>query len=343
MAVRFAFAGFRHPHLFDMYDRCRKHAAIEVVASCEEDAATRAQLQRDQRADITHTSFDRMLAEVDCDVIAVGDYYERRGPLILAALEAGRHVITDKPPCIRLEELDRIEQLVQARQRVVGCMLDMRDLPVYLGLRDAIRENRIGKIQAVSFEGQHPLMYGRRPAWYFEPGKHGGVFNDIAIHALDFLPWATGLAIESITAARGWNATVPQHPEFQQCGQALLVLQGGAGVTCDVSYLTPDSFAYKFPHYWRFTFWGSDGVLEAAVNSPHVTLFRNGDTAPQELPLPPGRPGAYLDSFLQEIQGKRQDLHLSSSDGLRAARLALLLQQAADQQQHRVAVHSHSP
>jgi len=32
-------------------------------------------------------------------------------------------------------------------------------------------------------------VWGTRPAWYFEPGMHGGTLNDIAIHALDFIPW----------------------------------------------------------------------------------------------------------------------------------------------------------
>jgi predicted dehydrogenase len=331
MAIRFAFVGFRHPHVFDMYDRCRQHPSVSIVAACEEDEKARASLVENKRVEITHASFREMLVQVECDVVAVGDYYARRAGLILTALAAGRHVITDKPPCIRVEEFHRIEQTARQQQRIVGCMLDMRDLPVFLGLKEAIRQGRIGSVQAISFEGQHPLLYGRRPMWYFDPGSHGGVFNDIAIHALDFIPWATGSSFEAVVAARCWNATVPQHPHFQQCGQAMLTLQGGAGVVCDVSYLTPDSFSYQFPHYWRFVFWGSDGVLEAGVNSSRVTLYRNGDTAPQHLPLPAGRPGAYLDAFLQELQGDRSELHLSSRESLRAARLALELQRAADE------------
>ena len=339
MNVRFAFVGFRHPHIFDMFQRCRAHDGIDVVACCEGHAPTRERLRQgnDVDLDIAFVDHQQLLADVECDVVAVGDAYGRRADIILTALAAGKHVISDKPPCISLEQLDQIEQLARERQRVVGCMLDMRDLAVYLGLRDAIRAGTIGEVQALSFDGQHPLLFGKRAEWYYEPGMHGGVLNDIAIHAIDFIPWATGQSIKTIVAARGWNATLPQHPEFEQCGQAMLTLENGAGVICDVSYLTPDSFAYAMPLYWRFTFWGSQGTLEAAVNSPHLTLYREGQTAVEELPLPPPRPGSYLDSFLAEIRGE-EELHLSSQDGFRAARIALQLQQVAVQQLHGVEV-----
>ena len=331
MTVRFAFVGLRHPHIFDMYQRCRDHEGVDVVAGCEDHAATREQLASGGDVEITHGDYQRVLEDVSCDVIAVGAAYGQRAEIILAALRSGKHVISDKPPCITLQELDEIERLASERGLTVGCMLDMRDLAVYLGLRDAIQAGDIGNVHAISFDGQHPMLYGSRPDWYYEPGMHGGVLNDIAIHAIDFIPWATGHAIKTVVAARGWNATLPQHPDFQQCGQAMLSLDNGAGVICDVSYLTPDSFAYQMPLYWRFTFWGSDGTLEAAVNSPHLTLYRNGDQSPRELPLPPGLAGGYLNSFLSEIGGESDGLHLSSRDALCAARVSLRIQQAADE------------
>ena len=83
------------------------------------------------------------------------------------------------------------------------------------------------------------------------------------------------------------------------------------------------------PLYWRFVFWGADGVLEAGVNTPTIRLYQNGEQEARELPLPAGKPGAYLEAFLAEIQGTATDLHLSSAEVLRATRLTLRIQQAA--------------
>jgi predicted dehydrogenase len=157
--------------------------------------------------------------------------------------------------------------------------------------------------------------------------------NDIIVHAVDFVPWATGLQWKSVVAARCWNATVPQHPHFSQCGQAMLTLDNDAGVICDVSYLTPDSFAYEFPLYWRFTVWGSNGVVEAAVNSKQIALYQNGSKAAEMIDLPAAQPGGYLDSFLAEIHGDLERAPLRSADALAAASISLKIQAAADQGQ----------
>lgn len=338
MTTRFAFVGFRHPHIFDMYRRCCDRDDVEVVAGCEEDEATRSELAESGSANVTHENFEQLLNDVECDVVAVGDCYGHRANIIEAALRAGKHVISDKPICISLAELERIERAADEWNRIVGCMLDMRDLAVYLGVRQLIQDGAIGEVHAIEFAGQHPLLYGRRPSWYFEEGLHGGVLNDIIVHAVDFVPWATGLKWKAVEAARCWNATVPRHPHFSQCGQAMLTLENDAGVICDVSYLTPDSFAYEFPLYWRFAIWGADGVLEAGVNSTSITLYRNGGTTPESIDLPAAQPGAYLDSFLAEIGGKQTDLHLSSDDALLAARISLQIQAAADEGRGRVAL-----
>ncbi|MFT5471638.1 MAG: putative dehydrogenase, partial [Verrucomicrobiales bacterium] len=120
MSVRFAFVGFRHPHIFDMYQRCRDRDDVEIVACCEEDAATREELATRDDLEFTHTSCDAMLDEVECDVVAVGDSYGLRVGWILGALERGRHVISDKPICISLSELDQIEAAASEKNRIMG-------------------------------------------------------------------------------------------------------------------------------------------------------------------------------------------------------------------------------
>jgi len=338
VATRFAFVGFRHPHINDMFARCQQRDDIEIVACCEEDQTTRETLAAEGKVEITHDNFTQMLAEVESDVIAVGDYYGKRGSLTLEALRANRHVISDKPICISLWELDEIQQVAADQHKLVGCMFDMRDSPVYLGLRKLIRGGEIGKVHAIAFGGQHALNYHVRPGWYYEEGKHGGTINDIAIHAIDGIPWITGREFSSVDSARCWNATRPEIPHFKECAQAMLQLEGGAGVVCDVSYLSPDSFLFSFPLYWRFTFWGEKGVVEAGYNSSSLTLYKNGEKEARQIALPDGKPGGYLDAFLQELHGEPGDLHLSSAEALRASRTALIIQEAADQQNCHVAL-----
>jgi predicted dehydrogenase len=272
--IRVAFMGFRHGHIRDVYRRLQKRDDAEIVAACEEDEPTRRTLAAENTFKITHASFNAMLSEVSADVIAVGDYYGKRGRILIQALEHGCHVISDKPICTSLEELDEIGKLAAAKRLAVGCQLDQRDSAASTAARTAIQAGEIGEVHAVSFGGQHPLMFGTRPGWYFEPGKHGGTINDIAIHAINTIAWITGRRFTMVNSARNWNARLKEVPHFKDAAQMMLTMDNGCGVLGDVSYLIPDSFGYGHPLYWRFLFWGSAGMLDIA--SGKVALYKNG-------------------------------------------------------------------
>lgn len=328
--LRIAIAGFRHGHIFALHQHALQRDDVEIVATSEEDEATRASLLAGKKVAITHSSHTAMLDSVPCDVVAVGDYYGGRGAILIDALKRGKHVISDKPLCTSLDELGQIEKLARESGLVLGCMLDLRDSALVLELRRQIRQGAIGEVHAISVGGQHPLLYGTRASWYFEPGKHGGTINDIAVHALDAIPWITGLRFTEINCARAWNARLKEVPHFQDAAQLMLTMNNGCGVLGDVSYFGPDACGYGIPQYWRMSFWGTGGMIEGSYNAKELTLYKRTEKTPQIIPATATRPGAYLASFLSEVRGEKQDLHLSCAEVVAASRLALCVQQAAD-------------
>lgn len=328
--LRIAFIGFRHGHIHSLYDLVQRSPGLRVVAACEEDEETRGRLAG-LGVDVTHDSAAHLLAEVDCDAVAVGDAYDLRGQRLIAALKAGRHVIVDKPPCTSLSELSRIGQLATANHLQVGCMLTMRDSAGLRGARQWIRDGAIGAVHAVQFGGQHPLMLGSRPAWYFEPGRHGGTINDIGIHAIDGIAWATGLRFARVEAARCWNAFVPASPRFHDGAQMLLTMDNGCGVVGDVSYFAPDGPGYRLPYYWRMTFWGRAGVIEIAANAEHLELATATGRQVERRPLPAADPGGYLRAFAKQVRGETlEEAELTTAQVLASAQTALRVQAAAD-------------
>jgi hypothetical protein len=78
------------------------------------------------------------------------------------------------------------------------------------------------------------------------------------------------------------------------------------------------------------TFWGRKGVLEVAYNQDHVTLALDGEAGIRREPLLDGNPGGYLRSFLRDIAESTGAGELDTAASLRAARVALLAQHAAD-------------
>lgn len=337
MPLKIAFAGFRHSHIFDLYNLARESAELEIVGACEGHEPTRANILATGRAAITHDRVDKMLDDVDCDIVATGTYFARRGQVLVKALERGKHVIADKPLCTGMDDLNRIEELSREKGLKVGCMLTMRDSGQFIGVRELIQAGRIGAIHAIAFGGQHPLLLGSRAEWYFEEGKHGGTITDIGIHAIDALPWITGLEWAKINAARCWNAFAPEYPHFADAGQMMLEMENGCGVLGDVSYFAPDRAGYHMPYYWRTTFWGRDGVIETATTAKEIHLLGKDDDEVQILPLAPAQKGGHLRAFLADIAGETPHNGLDTAAVLRSARQVIRIQQAADGGEREVA------
>ncbi len=324
--IRIAFAGFRHGHIFGLWDRVVSDPRFEIAAACEEFApAAEAASARGVR--MTHRSFDRMLHEAEFDVLAVGDYYGIRGARAIAGLEAGKHVISDKPLCTSLSELDRIRELSSAKKLAVGIMLDLRTIPNMTALHAAVKNGTLGRIDGVFFRGCHPLSLGVRPEWYFEPGKHGGTVNDIAIHALDAIELVTGHRIARLCGARAWNSRAQSTPWFHDCAQVLFALDDGCGVLGDVSYTGLEKAAYPDPFYWRFTFSGTNGIAEFTYGSQGCTLCLNGSKTPVSAPAGEPFPD-YLEVFLSEVNGKTSQY--GTEQFLRVTETCLKLQALAD-------------
>lgn len=326
--MNIAFAGLRHEHILLLAKMAQAHPALCVTGYWEADESARAAAAPFFSAP-AYESYEALLQDEHVEIVAIGDYYGIRGQRVIQALKAGKHVMCDKPVCTSLKELDEIERLCAQRGLKLGCMLDLRYDPALRKLAELVRDGELGEIRTAAFTGQHPLNWGVRPMWYFEAGKHGGTFNDIAIHGLDALHLLTGFPYVSTRYARQWNAFASQAPHFCDCAQLVGELANGAAVMADVSYSAPAPSAFSLPSYWRFTLWGSKGFAECRLGENAVTLARSGDPAPTVLPAGPVD-GDYLTDLLREIAG--ETVPFDTAGVLASARAALTLQQFADHQ-----------
>lgn len=327
--LKFAFAGFRHAHINMLYKLAANNPRVEIAAAWEADEKARILAEEKLGVKFTHDDYSDMLSNEEIDVVVIGDYFGIRGSHAISALRAGKHVYADKPLCTTLEELDEIERLAREKNLKVGLMLGMRYNKIVQPVRSFIKEGRLGDVHAIFFGGQHPLLYGSRPEWYFEEGRHGGTINDIAVHGIDFIEYITGLSMKRIIGARCWNAFAKEAPAFKDCGQFMVELTNGAGLIADVSYAAPNSSGYTLPFYWRFTIWGSKGVMEFSSNSGEFAVALDGSPGVEVIKVPDIDTGNCLDVFLEELSGNHADINTSSV--IRVTRNTLMIQKHADE------------
>lgn len=324
--MKILFYGFQHGHMDGLYKLAQKTEGIEIAACVEEEPAVREAVGKRLGICFDQGSFEEWLKK-DVDIVAVGGKYGQRGKAVIKALEAGKHVISDKPLCTSLEELTQIETLVKKKNGKISCMLDLRYIPSAGRAREILRSGRLGEVRSISFTGQHCIDYAHRPAWYFEEGMHGGTVNDLAIHGIDLVRDLTSLEIAKVDGIRTWNSYAVRNPEFRDCAVFMARLSNGAELLADVSYSAP-SQVFSMPTYWNFEIWCERGLLTFRLIDSHVTVYEEGIPEPQAFEGIPSETD-YLKDLLSEITIGSDDLTQSV---IKSTRTALQIQKEADLQ-----------
>ena len=330
--MNIAFVGYRHGHTLAIYNEAMAHPDINVLGAWEETDEGKA-LAEGSGIEFNYSTLEELLADDRIDAVNLGGCYGDRGAHAIAALRAGKHVYSDKPLCTSIEELDEIERLAKKNNLKVGCYFSMRFANGIKTIRELILGGEIGEVGAINMTAQHPLSYGVRPMWYFQKGKHGGTINDIAIHGVDLVRFITGLGVKNVTAARTWNHFAVNEPQFCDCAQFMVELDNGAGFIADVSYAAPKDC--RLETYWRFTIWGTNGVIEYKYNGAPKT--ENDDGVVVLLALD-GSDGFMqlnkekydtkpINEFLKEINGEKTII--TTADVLRSTRETLIVQEKA--------------
>lgn len=185
----------------------------------------------------------------------------RRGPLGRRVMEHGKDYFADKPPLTSLDQLDEARRTVAETGRIYAAYYSERlhvEAAVMAG--DLIRQGAIGRVVQVLGLGPHRLSAPTRPGWFWDPGTYGGILVDIGCHQIEqFLQYAGATDARVLHSAVG-NFNNPDHPAFQDFGDAKLIAANGATSYFRVDWFTPDGLGA-----WgdgRAVILGTDGYIE---------------------------------------------------------------------------------
>ena len=185
------------------YEKCRLVAVCDIVQS-KLDAVT------EKNPDVIgYTDFDEMLKNPEIDVISICLPSGMHAEFAIRAMNAGKHVLIEKPIDITVEAAMKIEETRKLTGKKVGCIYQNRNHAVMKPLRAAIAEGRLGKI----FLGTFAVKWYRAQSYYdgatcwhgtWEMDGGGSLINQ-AIHTLDLMQWLMGEP-ESVTSTMSINA-----------------------------------------------------------------------------------------------------------------------------------------
>ncbi|MFW6060562.1 MAG: Gfo/Idh/MocA family protein [Phycisphaeraceae bacterium] len=186
--------GERHLRCFQQTGRC-------APALCETNAGLREQIAQRYSVKDAYDGLDSMpLDRFDAAVICTPAPLHI--PMARRLVEAGLHVLIEKPLSIGLDGIDELKQLLHEKQRVGAVAYVHRANPLLAQMKQALDEGRFGEpMQVVSVSGQHFPTF--RPAYreiyYNNHATGGGAIQDALTHALNAGEWLVG-PIERLAA-----------------------------------------------------------------------------------------------------------------------------------------------
>ncbi len=203
-------------------------------------------------------------------------------PAAKAALEAGFHVICDKPVTLNKTEALELKTIISKSGKLFGLTHTYTGYPMVKQARHMVTTGMLGKIRKVVVEYPQGWLADaidcdgqKQAAWRTDPKKSGaaGCMGDIGTHAENLAEEITGLHVDELAA--DLTAYVPGR-RLDDDGNVLLRFKGGAkGV------LMASQIAVGEENNLNIRVWGTDAGIEWHQNEPNSLYFKPKDSPAQ--------------------------------------------------------------
>ena len=204
--------GFIGPAHVEALRRLGIHV-VGIVGSSPDRAQPKADALR---LDRVYASVEELLADPQIDVVHITSPNHLHYPQVKAALEAGKHVVCEKPLAMDSKESAELVALAQAKGLVNAVNFNIRFYPLAHHARSLVQSGEIGDLYIVQGSYlQDWLLYATDWNWRLEPGLGGEMraVADIGSHWLDLMTFITGKRIEAVCADFHTFLPVRQKPK----------------------------------------------------------------------------------------------------------------------------------
>jgi predicted dehydrogenase len=292
--------------------------ALIVAGAMSSHPSTAKLSARDWFLDRSYDSYHQMAhAESSrsdgIDFVIVATPNHLHVPVAKAFIEAGIHVICEKPLALTLQEGEGLASLVNSSRLVFALTHTYTGYPMVREARDRVAGGELGGIRKVLVEYQQDWLMmplenngNKQAEWRTDPARAGigGCLGDIGTHAANLLEFVTGLEIDSLCADLStWVAG----RRLDDDANVLLRLSNGAkGV------LVCSQIACGEANNLNLRIYGTQGGLEWRQEEPNTLLFKPAgapamilragggylsDASRSVTRIPSGHPEGYLEAF----------------------------------------------
>lgn len=311
--LKVGFISFAHGHAFSYLEGMRKHPQVQVVGIADE-VKSRVEHVVDQY-DIPYYEDYKELLLTDIDAVVICSENAYHYEMTLAAAEAGKHVLCEKPLGISVSEMEEMIQVCQDKGVQLMTAFPCRSLMSVIRAKEAVERGEIGEIIAIkgTNRGSNPR------GWFVDPSlSGGGALLDHTVHVMDLMHWFTKSQVREVYAyaATRFNEEL----QVDDAGMIHVKFENGVFGVLDTSWSRPKSF----PTWGDVTMEiiGTKGVVHVDAFAQKNEIFSDEDGKGSWEFWGDNMDNMMAASFVDAILAGKP-VPITGEDGLRAASVAL--------------------
>ena len=246
-------------------------AEVAALVDLDRRAAERLAAQFGLASCPIWTDWKAMLREADVDGVAINVPNVLHAEVAIAALQAGKHVLVEKPIALTLAEADAMIEAAGSRKRILMVEQTQRFDPAHEVAQELLRGGSLGAVTQLRGRIGHagPEYWAGSPAsWLIDPKQSGGgALIDVGIHIVDLLRWLSGKSVRRICCQA---KTLEKRMSVEDNASALLEFADGALGSFEVSWTAR-------PYEIATQFYGERGTLRTSIGSAAPVTVRYAD------------------------------------------------------------------
>ncbi|MDE2766716.1 MAG: Gfo/Idh/MocA family oxidoreductase [Chloroflexota bacterium] len=234
---------FEHGHQYSYLRAMLGLPSIELVAVSEPDPDLRAQAEQilseggALKSVRIHTDHQDVFRADDVDAVSICAANAAHHDLTLAAAEAGKHVLCEKPLAVTLADATSMVRGCAEHGVTLATAYPVRHAPPVWEAKRRLASGELGAIRGMSLTN----VLGARPSgWFIDPTRSGGgAIRDHIVHATDLMRWFSEAEVAQVYCEA---ETLARDIPVEDTGALIEVFDSGVIGTCDPSWNRPPTW-----------------------------------------------------------------------------------------------------
>ncbi len=265
----------------------QSHPQAQIAAICGRNREPAAALAQKYAIPSIYSDYREMIEQCKLDAVVVATPDDLHYPMTMAALDAGLHVICEKPMASTVAQAEAMVEKAEAAGVKHMIFFTQRWLPSFQAVHELLADGLIGRCFSCHFH-LFAGYGGALTGWRFDAQRGGGILGDAGSHMIDRVHWYLGDIVKVSASMRTFTELADEEHDPEPANNAVLLAfelaTGAHGTICCNSVAHVGEQGQQN----QMLIHGDQGSLEATSSfaGSEIRVARRDESTFRTVPIP---------------------------------------------------------